>query len=863
MAEHLRLVIGGHDAALQPDQAIDIELVNPLFNDNVESGTLPFTLPIEGNRNLLKNMEDVKSDVKAMELEHQATVVYADGIPIHHGELVVSEDQELEEQIEVSVNSYVRSLDDLISDMNCQDVAVKDKLQIGECIGDLTPDYQFTVWAYIYLDKAPKDAMDVTADGYYVYENIEHNITSESSGDAVNLPVVGFSVPCTYKEGQNKYTIDHDNDGNPIIEDSYINTSAPYPEAKYCNARICYPHKKINEDGTTSDQIDADNPLFVLDANRPGSGICFYVLYFVSCLFRQLGLIYDESNLTNIEDLCRLAFYTTHCGYDMERKHNDTVFDLNSIEQINSWLGVRDNQNGMRTGAIVSYKENVSAYTEPKEIKRLVFKTRTSDPLHPSQGESITMVAEVGKYLDSLGFGRSGNVTRITSTVKGIVGTTRANIMKMYANSKNFPDTSVSSIINSLWNSFGIKFVLDAEQQKVTPYVIRDVFRDARQPRKLHGTILSITKVVEKTTGVRMRYAAESDPKEQSKNVRDGVRDYDTAFDYLMSASEIDSSKTYGEIIQTQGISNTKCYVDRATGYAYRWKVDGEATTINELNARLFEVGAFKGVEIGDCSKKNEDYIIDLTSDFEPLVMTDTNYKEEKEGVEDSIMSAYADVDMSNENEHCQITYALGTSLVDFPLTIEIRTEENYDPNKTDDGDSPLQTYDWGTSIAVMRGGGSNATIQYYDYNYDGHGNAKYRTISGDYAMTSDSIDHWGNEYDYNADEEGIGEGERFSLKIRSYKQDPETGEILCDDDENIRNRGLFDTFMKEYAHFALERKKFVIRMICEVAEIVDIPNHWDEQYEIGEFTCFINKVKSRVTIDSGLDVVELEVFYL
>ena len=90
--------------------------------------------------------------------------------------------------------------------------------------------------------------MDVTADGYYVYENIEHDITSESSGDAVNLPVVGFSVPCTYKEGQNKYTIDHDNEGNPIIEDSYINTSAPYPEAKYCNVRICYPHKKINED---------------------------------------------------------------------------------------------------------------------------------------------------------------------------------------------------------------------------------------------------------------------------------------------------------------------------------------------------------------------------------------------------------------------------------------------------------------------------------------------------------------------------------------------------------------------------------------------------------------------------------------
>ena len=80
-----------------------------------------------------------------------------------------------------------------------------------------------------------------------------------------------------------------------------------------------------------------------------------------------------------------------------------------------------------------------------------------------------------------------------------------------------------------------------------------------------------------------------------------------------------------------------------------------------------------------------------------------------------------------------------------------------------------------------------------------------------------DSLDMMGNEFDYNGIQEGTGEGEKFSLKIRAFKEpswlsDPKyQNVVLCDKDEvdkngkvvkKVRSRGLFDTFILPYAYF-------------------------------------------------------------
>lgn len=838
----LALKIGGKYMVLPPDASIDYEDINPLFNDNVESGAYPFALPFKGNRKVLENMDDVKSDKRAIDLENYGGEVIVCGVPFRSGVVEIGEGQELKEEMEVTIKSVTGALADLYADMNCQEVPVKDEVEIGQCIGDVTPDYIYGVKARVVLINAESVQY---SDKYSFIDSTE--MTSASPNNVIQLPAVGFSVP--YKSGD---------DG---LEEC-VNTSEAYPTKPYCNARVCYPHHKVDDEGNTGNEIDLNDPLMVLEANRPGSGICFYVLYFLDCLFKALGLNYINTNLLTVEDMKRLAFYTTHCEYDMQRTPDTQLsdYDYFGIDQINDQLAWWEEHtpDTIKTGRIISSDQSSATIANgKKERKRL---TMTPDLPGYTGGE---VVAEVGKWL-SVTFRQPGEtqdttyegfVSSITMIPNSVSGLTKAKHMKMLANSKNFPDKSVSSVIDSLWASFGIKFVYNTEERTVKPIFIRDVFRDNRAPIKLHGKVLSATPVTEKITGVRMRYAAESDPKDQSKNVRDGVRDYDTAYDYLMEASPIDDSLTYAEIVTTAGVSNTICYVDRETGYAYRWKVDKDARTISEMNVRLFEVGAYKGVEIGDCSQKNEDYIIDLTSDFEPLVMTDANYRNEKEGATDTLLVPFADVDMKNEKEHCQLTYALGTDMVNFPLTVEIRTDESYDPNDTEEGDSPLSTYDWGMSVGMMRGGGSDADIMLYDFDYDGFGNQKYRTVSGNYAFVEDTIDQYGNAYNY--------QGEQVSMKIRGYHIDPETGEPIFSGSSTLMRRGLYDAVMAEYIHFLLNRKKIILRVLCEVVELVDIPNNWDRRYQIGNYVGWINRVKSHITNEDGLDEVEVEMYTL
>jgi len=922
---HIRITGTKGDLALGRDFEMDYEDVNPIFNDNVQSGSYPINVPINGNRQRLKNIDDIHTTLRAMDFEHEAMQIYIDGVPVRSGELVVTEDQELADNFDATIYSYIRSLDDLIADLNCQDIDISDdEIQIGECIGDVTLDYLVGSYPRIkhkrnilYVKNGEERWVDVNGTNTYNPSKTEENRADEELNDTIeNMPSLGFSVPHEYQEADiptpgaaHARTQKESPNGPPMVKTNFINTNAKYPDAKYCNARVCYTNYKIDGDGTTSDNVDKSAPFRVLEANRPSSGINLYVLYFIKKLFQQLNISYEDLSLQQVEDLCRLAFFTTHCCYDTVRKYPSNNFDYDSIAAINLWLSEREDHVNITTGKILDPELD----TEPKIIEGsvLIYPDDPGSPLlckYDKDNEFSDLVKEIpvgsgqwyvkefgrvkvgdkipvnmgrniwsnqeGQYIWQNGYVLQ-EVTEVQSLPEGYSGTIHANIMKMYANSKNFPDASVSSVIESLWNSFGIKFILDYEQQKVTPILIRDVFRSQATPRKLHGKVLSITPVAEKISGVRMRYAAEADPKDQSKNVRDGVRDYDTAYDYLMSASVVNHELTYEAIKRTGSNSNTTCYLDRTTGNAYRWKVDKNAATIAALNLALFEVASYKGISIGDCSKQNEDYIVDLTSDFEPVIFTDTNGRNDQK----QLLAAFVDEKMNNAAEKMEITYALGTALIDFPLTVEIRTNESYDPSSGKDGESPLQAYDWGLSVAVMRGGGSDATIQYYDYNYDGQGNSKYRMVSGDYAMTSDSMDCYGNGYDYNGVSEGDGGGERFSLKITAWKHDengnPLTdgqGNILCNDDEydqqgnitrKIRSRGLYDSFMSEYVHFLMNRKKYNIRMLCSVAELAEIPNHWAERFQIHNLVGWINKVKSHVSQQSGLGEVELEFYAL
>lgn len=868
MNSHLQMSVNGKSIPLPDDFSIDIEESNPVFN-STEMFSYPFKIPFDGGRAVLQNLDDINSDLRPVSMEHLPLRLTVDGLPFRSGTAVMSDGEEVKNTLSMSMNASLQSFDDLIGDLSCRDIPVDDNILIGEKIGNVKVDvtYKYHVKVDIkgssdthYWKSGNKvsGTFDVQALGFsYPAKCVVSNTSTQKAVKASER---------SYANG-NKLTI-------PKVEKSYINTSLAYPDMPYCNARVCYKHKALADDGSTADYTIAQKdcryqyedlyPYWVLDADRPQSGICFYVLYFLDRLFAYLGVSFDNTALTQIEDFKHLCFFTTHCKYTEKPLHTKEGGFFKSLEDINNWASSRGCGGELEiedpeTKQLTSFTLNWAAFG--KELSHVY--TVGKDKVR-----SINVYADIEDYSVS------------------------ADIMGMYATADNFPDKDVKVVMQALENSFGIKFHYDYEQKRVTAYLVRDVFRSKENPVRLTGHVISMNKVSEKITGVRMIYSIESDAKEQKANIKNNVYDYDTDYNYIdYSKERTVTNKTYPQIFQNLSAGDKNVYIDKLTGNAYRIKVNSEAKTASELKPVLFEVGAFKGVETGDCSTQNEDYVKQFSSQFQPISFNDVNYFAELEAVtnkssskgwssdgdsdsisytvtsmnenQQPILSAYIDEDMEHEFVKQRIRSTLSSAFVDLYITQNLRLIESYDPSGTSDGNSPLQSYDWKLAIALMRGGGSGSTVQNYDFDYDGFGNSKWKTVAGNYAVTSDSMDSFGEQYNYS--------GEHFSLKIRAYKQMAWTDEIFCDADdidavtgkikEKIRSRGLYDTFMAEYAHFLLNRKKYIVKMFLSAATLADIPNHWKQRFKIDGKIGYINKLSYNISAKNGVGEAEIE-FY-
>lgn len=943
MNSKLTILADGKPLAMKEDASISIELSNPLFND-VDMFSYPVEIPLEGNRRFLKNVDDVNSDIRPISYEHTPMQIIADGVPFASGTAIIQEDERLEDSLSLNINASTQSFSDLISDLKCNEVPIpskyKDQLLIGEKIDK--------------VDVSVKYNTDVVIKYQGKKGNKKYGSVGEDTTEASFSPqALGFSYPAQcVEEGNNHeaklkktYTYPHGNEVKiPEVLKSYINVSDPYPLKPYCNARVCYKHYDIDEKGETSSKVvnsikgrdgeenlstleqemyEDRGPVWVLDANRPQSGICFYVLFFLDCLFEHLGVQFDNSALTAIGDLNRLCFFTTKCAYNIEtlyakdtyrEKDKEVIAGLkkkgdvkvgffqkqansekevaNLFDDVNAWLSSRG------CGGKLKLENPKDKSVQEVKYRKVTYKV-VEKPYNGSFGyQDVFMDTEVVAVLDdhwstvTVGTDKVASIT-CKSTIKS--AQMSASIFRMYANEQNFPAESVSDVIDSLEQQFGIKFHYDYEQKKVTAYLIRDVFRKQNpDPRSFHAEVLSMVPMTEKITGVRAGYAAESEAKEQKDNVKYAVKDFNTDYDYIeYPKNSTVTSLTYKDIIHRVQNTEMSVFVDLQTGNKYRVKIDKDFTNAGDMKPRLFEVAAMKGVEEGDCSTLNEDYIIEFKSSFVPVGMVDANYRKalasstgskcatdntkqpaevgkQYSGYEFSEingsyaktqMAALIDEDMEHEFVKQYVKNTMSSMVADFYVTEELSLRESYDPSSTDDGNSPLQSYDWGLSVAIMRGGGIDSTHESYDYNYDGFGNSKWRTKAGEYALTTDSIDPYGVPYDYNGIEPGNGNEERFSLKPRAWVQPEWADAPLVVNTPSVKNRGYVDVFLVDYIYFLLHRKKYYVRCLASVAQIADIQNHWKEWWTIDGKKCLINKVNADVTAKEGMGEVEMEIY--
>ena len=198
--------------------------------------------------------------------------------------------------------------------------------------------------------------------------------------------------------------------------------------------------------------------------------------------------------------------------------------------------------------------------------------------------------------------------------------------------------------------------------------------------------------------------------------------------------------------------------------------------------------------------------------------------------------------------------------------------QDNYEPN--DDGISPIETHDWGLTMGIMRGSGSDATINRFGDSRETEENDTWELVPGSNPTAHpDTCDCYGNLWDYNGDTAGVGTTEgRVSLKLRAEKPNPYFDPTQPEDSSNNRryleitapglaHRGLADQFYKEYSHWVKNARIAVREVRMELAQLLCIDK--TKQVRVGDVTGFIRKMQYSVSKETGLGNVTMEIMYI
>lgn len=731
----LSLQIDSKWAVLSQGDSVNIQNNSPVWGEG-NSFSLPFQLDIEANRHILGNVDQITGQSVYEVLDGKRAVLYTLGIPVYYGKIKMEDQVELSQgKVDVTLVSGNLTFDEMIDGMNCQDVELLDSFEIGTELRAI--QFQF------------------------------------KRSSAETHPQLAGPVMIDYEVQPKRYTHMVNSQGQ-----STINLAIPYPEKKYCNVPVCTPKKDAKE-------------YLIFEADRAASGICFYVLYFLDCLFAKLGIDVQRNDLYEVEDMKRLAFFSTACEYTSV---------INPVP--GGYLG---------TYGITGYRAERKGKT----------------PIYQYAQKDVAIGA-----------------SPLTSY--------------MYATSKNFPNTDVSDIIEGLKNAFGMITLYNESTQEMELLLARNIFND-KELRSVYAEIYETYKVENDIVGFELGYS--------------GGDDENTSFNYS-DYTNVNTTRSYAEMRKNVTPYDKTLYIDTKTGDGFRIKIDEEALSDSEkeLNPSLFEVGEFVSAKYGDCS--NEDCVEKKEIPFNPIISNDVS---NTEGV--SEYKVFLDVDMGEygaQKVTSESKGSYGTGDVDMPGDLEdyvhytelkVRLEyDGYDWSNSGNSPngSPINQYDAGFTLGFIRPGEGSAVVD-DEQNYDGEGNYKYYFVAGNSAFISDTIDHYGNVYDYNGQlDGGVDQSERISLKPRAEKPNPNAkeGEIpfYPITDAKLQRRGLFDKFYSEYAYFVVNRK--IVRMKCrmEMADLLNID--WTKRYKIGEYVGFINKYSYSVS-STGISDVELEMYYI
>lgn len=775
-------------AVLDSDTNIKIEMQSPLFG-NGSTFSYPFTIPVEPNRHIIGNADQMHGARLHDILHMRPARLWLCGIPFRRGIIRLDEEVEVTPggELEIELTSERGEWDEMIDGMKARDVSVRSDLCIGMALWrERAAFYNIALSGAGAVLNARH--MMVNGSNCYVRQyggDIETDvILPEDSGiqrwPKYVLPKGTFLPKPPFAQGA---TVDT------------CNTSEPFAPATpelhpYCNVRICYQKHKLQRRNDSWEET-TERGYDVSDAERPNSAPNFYVLYWLYRLFKDKNIAILENALDDIEDAKRLFFVNTNCAYrePEDLKHNPGSYGMYEFPLPTGTMTVGQGYDDVSKGVGISSVSQKDSYG----LNLVLVSSDSYD--------GITVTDIVGRQADDETEGHAKISVKGWNTAGGSFPSTVIG-HKAFATSENYPDADVKDVLETIEAMFGVRFLFDDAFTQVRIVLLRDVLRNA-PTEELKAQVLSVEKKESNTKGFRLTYGGSEEDTTYHYDDYSKLRT-DVPYSRLINnITALDKTCYYtpnnGNAYRIKVDGDAKNFADlRASLFEvgqFADAEDGDCTGKDET-IETVTIKARPAI-MNDVNFENERAGIDTEQRFALFVDADMKTRwpyaikdgeVSVEGADESLMQAAGQTDVSVNGQkvkqwglmaltgdgYFKRTNVSGTfhfvaepmydqevSPVYFSLGVVFDLEgvinegynlypfDNYDP--TDEGVSPIEQVEWGLTLGVMRGGGGDAGVVYYDHNYDGEGNSRWAISAGSkYASHPDVCDAYGNPWDYN-----------------------------------------------------------------------------------------------------------------
>lgn len=782
----LALQIDGKWAVLGDGDSVNIENNSPVWGEG-NSFSLPFELDIEANRHILGNADQITGESVYKVLDGKRAVLYTLGIPVYYGKIKMDDEVELSEgKVDIALVSGNLTFDEMIEGMNCQEVELLDEIVVGEGVRE------FQLYGEL-------GALD--------------NYSASFPDEFMHMKANGIST---------------------------VNVVKPYPQMPYCNARICYQKPEKGEGSEYNNDypnvveteslkigLEEGSKYVVLGADRPLSGLCFFVLYFLDCLFAKLGLGYSNKEIMSMEDMCRLAFFSTRCDVYYETTEEVMKFeDVQKIVPSFQWKGGYVNyliykkilkatsknfpnvdvsevidalKSGFGIRFILDDKSNSVSCFYLKDILR----RSTVSELYP---EDIYEVGKVESKVKGFRMSYSGGEDDDTSYNYNDWG--NVSLTESY----NAVKSSVSAynmtcyIDKRIGNAYRVKIDEEAESSlNLNP----SLFEVAEFLPVEYGDCSNEDFIESVEVGFSPIIQNDVNKRETERGTDDTSNNKQTFATFLDVEMQYPSMMPYTsfQFYTLQGLYGGGYYDFKYTYYSsQREGVSGEtkvskyALPRESTNAiRDFDAGLTLGIMRGPSRESG-------TEDYEQNYDGEGNYK--------YIMVAQDYTFHSDTVDNYARLFDYNGSLeggvdVSGRFSLKLRAEK---PTPKE-GIPLIGAVDFGS----------------------------FWWLGAAQGKTNEEIE---------------AEWEARQEELRGYQKKG----FFPITESYAQKRGLFDKFYAEYAYFVVNRK--IVRMTCrmEMADLLNID--WTKRYKIGEYVGFINKYSYSVS-SSGISDVELEMYYI